>query len=56
MPVLAFGMPDDASVQAALARGAKSSIARPFKLENVRKKVNAQIGRRAVLEIPVVRG
>lgn len=55
VPVLAFGMADDASVQAALARGAKSSIARPFKLETVRKKVNAQIGRRALLEIPVVR-
>lgn len=55
VPLLAFGPADDAGVQAALARGARSSIPRPFKVETVRMKVNAQIGRRAVLEIQVVR-
>lgn len=55
VPVLAYGPADDAGVQAALVRGARSSIERPFKLETVRRKVNAQIGRRAVLEIPVAR-
>lgn len=54
VPLLAYGMADDAGVQAALARGARSSIERPFKLETVRRKVNAQIGRRAVLSVPVV--
>ena len=56
VPLLAYGPAGDTSVQAALARGARSSIERPFKLETVRRKVNAQIGRRAVLEIPVARG
>ncbi|CAM3673853.1 hypothetical protein [Roseateles saccharophilus] len=56
VPLLAFGPVDDAGVQAALTRGARSSIPRPFKVETVRKKVNAQIGRRAVLYIPVARG
>ncbi|HEY9107717.1 MAG TPA: hypothetical protein VIN58_13645 [Roseateles sp.] len=55
VPLLAYGPAGDASVQASLARGARSSIERPFKLETVRRKVNAQIGRRAVLEIPVAR-
>jgi DNA-binding NtrC family response regulator len=56
VPLLAYGPAGDASVQAALARGARSSIERPFKLETVRRKVNAQIGRRAVLDIAVARG
>lgn len=55
VPVLAFGPADDPAVAAALKAGARSAIARPFKLEAVRQKVNAQIGRRAVLSIPVVR-
>ena len=36
--------------------GARSTIMRPFKVEAVRQRVNAQIGRRAVLTIPVVLG
>ncbi|MEK8033385.1 hypothetical protein AACH06_21410 [Ideonella sp. DXS29W] len=56
VPVIAYGPAGDERVAQALALGARSSIARPFKLETVRQKVNAQIGRRAVLTIPVVRG
>ena len=41
-------------VISALALGATSTLLRPLKLENVRRKVDAQIGRRAALEIPVV--
>lgn len=55
VPLLAFGPAQDASVQAALAQGARTAIDRPFKLETVRRKVNAQIGRRALIEIPVAR-
>lgn len=55
VPLLAYGPAEDAGVQAALARGARSSIPRPFQVETVRRKVNAQIGRRAVLDIPVAR-
>ena len=45
---------DEPAVKAALALGATSTLLRPLKLENVRRKVDAQIGRRAALEIPVV--
>lgn len=55
VPVLAYGPADDASVKAALERGARSSISRPFQVETVRRKVNAQIGRRAVLDVAVAR-
>lgn len=55
VPVLAFGPAADAGVQAALAQGARTAIERPFKLETVRRKVNAHIGRRALLDIPVAR-
>ena len=55
VPVIAYGPEGDECVARALALGARSSIARPFKVEAVRQKVNAQIGRRAVLSIPVVR-
>lgn len=41
-------------VQEALALGAASTLLRPLKLENVRRKVDAQLGRRSALEIPVV--
>ena len=34
--------------------GAQSTLLRPLKVENVRRKVDAQLGRRAALEIPVV--
>jgi DNA-binding NtrC family response regulator len=56
VPVIAFGPAGDAGVAEALAAGARSSIVRPFKVEAVRQRVNAQIGRRAVLTIPVVLG
>lgn len=56
VPVIAYGPADDEGVALALTLGARSSIVRPFKVEAVRQKVNAQIGRRAVLAIPVVRG
>jgi DNA-binding NtrC family response regulator len=56
VPVIAFGPAGDAGVAQALALGARSCITRPFKVEAVRQKVNAQIGRRAVLTVPVVRG
>lgn len=45
---------DDDAVKQALKDGAQSTLARPLKLENVRRKVDAQLGRRAALEIPVV--
>ncbi|HSD36017.1 MAG TPA: response regulator [Rhodocyclaceae bacterium] len=45
---------DEPAVVSALALGASSTLLRPLKLENVRRKVDAQIGRRAALEIPVV--
>jgi DNA-binding response OmpR family regulator len=56
VPVIAFGPMGDDSVAQALALGARSAIVRPFKVEAVRQRVNAQIGRRAVLTIPVVLG
>lgn len=56
VPVIACGPADDPGVAQALALGARSTIVRPFKLEAVRQRVNAQIGRRAVLTIPVVLG
>jgi DNA-binding NarL/FixJ family response regulator len=43
-----------AVVKEALALGAVSTLLRPLKLENVRRKVDSQLGRRAALEIPVV--
>ena len=45
---------DEALVQQALALGANSILERPLKLETVRRKVDAQIGRRAALGIPLV--
>jgi DNA-binding NtrC family response regulator len=56
VPVIACGPAGDAGVAQALALGARSTIQRPFKVEAVRQRVNAQIGRRAVLTIPVVLG
>lgn len=56
VPMVVFGPAGDAGVAEALALGARSSIVRPFKVEAVRQRVNAQIGRRAVLTIPVVLG
>ncbi len=56
VPIVAFGLDGDAGVAQALKLGARSSITRPFTVEVVRQKVNAQIGRRAVLAIPVVLG
>lgn len=56
VPLLAYGPAGDVSVQAALALGARTSIPRPFQVETVRRKVNAQIGRRAVLDVAVARG
>jgi len=45
---------EEALVKEALALGAVSTLLRPLKLENVRRKVDSQLGRRAALEIPVV--
>lgn len=45
---------DDSVIKDALALGANGCLLRPLKLENVRRKVDAQLGRRAALEIPVV--
>lgn len=56
VPIIVFGLDGDAGVAQALKLGARSAIVRPFKVEAVRQKVNAQIGRRAVLTIPVVLG
>lgn len=44
----------EAPVQEALALGAAGTLSRPLKLENVRRKVDTQLGRRATLEIPMV--
>ena len=44
---------DDSFVQDALARGASATLLRPLKLEAVRRKVDAQLGRRSMLTIPV---
>lgn len=54
VPIIVFGHADDPAVQAALGQGARTSITRPFKVEAVRQRVNAHIGRRAVLSVPVV--
>lgn len=54
VPIIACGPAGDGGVAQALALGARSAIVRPFKVEAVRQRVNAQIGRRAVLTIPVV--
>jgi PleD family two-component response regulator len=56
VPIIVCGPAGDAGVAQALALGARSTIVRPFKVEAVRQRVNAQIGRRAVLTIPVVLG
>lgn len=56
VPIIACGPAGDEGVAQALALGARSAIVRPFKVEAVRQRVNAQIGRRAVLTIPVVLG
>lgn len=56
VPLIACGPAGDARVTQALALGARSTIVRPYKVEAVRQRVNAQIGRRAVLTIPVVLG
>jgi len=56
VPIVVFGLDGDEGVAQALKLGARSSIKRPFTVEVVRQKVNAQIGRRAVLTIPVVLG
>ncbi len=45
---------DEPLVKEAIELGANSSLLRPLKLENVRRKVDAQLGRRAPLAIPVV--
>lgn len=45
---------DEPLVKEAIALGAASTLLRPLKLENVRRKVDAQLGRRSALEIPVV--
>jgi len=44
---------DEPVVREALALGANAALPRPLKLETVRRKVDAQLGRRAALAIPV---
>ena len=51
-----FSLAGAEGVAPALKLGARASITRPFTVEAVRQKVNVQIGRRAVLTIPVVLG
>lgn len=46
---------DEPAVKEAMALGAEGALTRPLKLETVRQKVDAQLGRRAKLAIPVVR-
>lgn len=46
--------PDEAPVREALAHGAAGTLLRPLKLETVRHKVDAMLGRRTKLTIPVV--
>ena len=48
--------PEETPVKEALALGANSTLLRPLKLEAVRRKVDAQLGRRVSLAIPVVLG
>jgi len=43
-------------VKDAIAAGASSAIVKPLTVETVRRKVDAQLGRRAALNIPVVLG
>ncbi|WP_085314610.1 response regulator [Derxia lacustris] len=43
-------------VKAGIAAGAASSIVKPLTVEAVRRKVDAQLGRRAALSIPVAQG
>lgn len=44
---------DEAPVKTALALGANGTLLRPLKLEAVRRKVDAQLGRRVLLAFPV---
>lgn len=44
---------EEEAVKVALALGANSTLLRPLKLETVRRKVDAQLGRRAALGIAV---
>ncbi|WP_018412909.1 response regulator [Methyloversatilis thermotolerans] len=45
---------DEPVIQQALSLGAESTLQRPLKVETVRRRVDAQLGRRAALAIPVV--
>lgn len=45
---------DGPAVREALAQGADGTLTRPLKLETVRREVDAQLGRRAHLAIPIV--
>jgi DNA-binding response OmpR family regulator len=45
---------DESIVKEALAAGAESTLVRPLKMEAVRRRVDAQLGRRAAIGIPVV--
>jgi len=45
-----------AHVKDAITAGASSAIVKPLTVETVRRKVDAQLGRRAALNIPVVLG
>jgi len=56
VPIIVCGPAGHEGIAQALTLGARSTIQRPFKVEAVRQRVNAQIGRRAVLTIPVVPG
>ena len=47
---------EDACVRQALAQGADGTLLRPLKIEAVRRQVDAQLGRRSPLHIPVVQG
>ena len=48
--------PEAEHVKEALAAGVASTIVKPLTVETVRRKVDAQLGRRAALNIPVVLG
>lgn len=45
---------DEPAVKEALTQGADGTLTRPLKLETVRRKVDAQLGRRTQLTIPIV--
>jgi len=45
---------DDECTAAAMAAGANDTLARPFKVEPVRRKVDRHLGRKVELKIPVV--